>query len=394
MAPEPSSPPSRLALREFWRAALLAASVVSLPATAQAPAPPVEAAANPAASPTAALNQDGWALCNRTGYILEAATARPERSSAIVEGWLRLRPGECRIALPAPLEPGPYLVYARSSDAHRGGRREWAGTVPFCVDPLGSFSAESPPSCASMGLESRKFQPVLIERRNRWRTDFNETQAFTLEQARIAGQQRLLNDIGMDDVRVDGFAGRRLSQSIARFTTQNNLRIAETSPQLYDLLEVAARRRGNAIGLTVCNRSREVMWTAVARRRVDGWESRGWWRLSAETCMRVIDEPLVRTPHYVFAELETEGGVRSLLRTDAEFCVGRARFAVLGRENCLRRGYDPARFIATPVPDSDGQIVEFFERNFGPAGTTRLPRSPDLRPGQSDDATLEPVRTP
>jgi uncharacterized membrane protein len=39
--------------------------------------------------------QDGWRLCNRTSYVVEAATGRPDGSEVIVEGWTRLRPGDC-----------------------------------------------------------------------------------------------------------------------------------------------------------------------------------------------------------------------------------------------------------------------------------------------------------
>ena len=48
----------------------------------------------------------GWDLCNQTSFVLEAATGRPENKSVIVEGWTRIRPGECRTALAGPLKPG------------------------------------------------------------------------------------------------------------------------------------------------------------------------------------------------------------------------------------------------------------------------------------------------
>jgi len=368
MAPEPSSLEKprvfSLMLRAvwLWLTLLTGASFVY---TAQAQAP------------TAG---DGWTVCNKTSFIAEAAIGRPDGSAVIVEGWLRLRPGECRVALPGPLEPGAHFLFARSSDAHRGGRREWGGEWSLCIDSLGSFSAESPPDCAAMGLEERGFRPVMIERRTRWRTDLDETSGYTLERARIAGLQRLLADAGVDEVKVDGFSGRRLSQAIGRFINQNKLDLDENAPTLPDVLEVAARRRAGSIGLTVCNRTRQPMWTAIARRRLEGWESRGWWRISPDSCMRPIDEPLIRSQHFVFAEMESDDGPRRLARAEADFCIGKSRFVVPGREKCAERGYTAAGFVAIEAPEREGQIVEFFERDFAPAA---IPQQPNPQSGMN-----------
>src|SRR5262245_9180437 len=54
----------------------------------------------------------GWSLCNETSYVLEAATGRPDGRAILVSGWVRLRPGECRLAVAAPLARGMYYLYA------------------------------------------------------------------------------------------------------------------------------------------------------------------------------------------------------------------------------------------------------------------------------------------
>jgi uncharacterized membrane protein len=46
----------------------------------------------------------------------------PEEKDVTVEGWLKLRPGECKVAVETPLEPKYHFLYARTSLAHRGGR--------------------------------------------------------------------------------------------------------------------------------------------------------------------------------------------------------------------------------------------------------------------------------
>ena len=119
--------------------------------------------------------------------MLEAATGRPENKAVIVEGWTRLRPGECRVALAAPIKPGVYFVFARSSKAHRGGQREWNGDIPLCVDPNGSFAVENPSSCTAMGLEQRDFQAVRIDKPRRLAMTFSETEH--LQQGRPVGRR-------------------------------------------------------------------------------------------------------------------------------------------------------------------------------------------------------------
>jgi hypothetical protein len=53
---------------------------------------------------------NGWQLCNNTSYVVEAATGRPDSEDVIVEGWTRIRPGQCEIALPGPLKPGMIIA--------------------------------------------------------------------------------------------------------------------------------------------------------------------------------------------------------------------------------------------------------------------------------------------
>ena len=76
---------------------------------------------------------NGWQICNETSFVLEAATGRPDNRSIQVQGWTRLRPGECRLAVAAPLARGTHYLYARTSTAHRGGRRQWGGDAILCV---------------------------------------------------------------------------------------------------------------------------------------------------------------------------------------------------------------------------------------------------------------------
>ena len=316
-------------------------------------------------------NSNGWQVCNETSYVLEAAAGRPDGRAIVVQGWTRLRPGECRIAVNAPLARGTHYLYARTSPAHRGGRRQWGGDARLCIDPSGSFTIENPPNCATMSLEERRFRRVQINKRDTWRTSFSEAQPYTIARARQAGLQRLLTDAGFE-LR-EGRRGadpRRIAQAIAQFRSQARLAPNATENQLMDALEQAARRRAQQVGLTLCNRTRGRLWTAIARRRGEGWESRGWWALNPGGCVRTIDEVLIQEVYYVHAALETNEGPRMLAAGGEAFCTSGARFAVLGRENCEARYYDEQLFTPVGARGRTGLVVDFEERDFLPPGET------------------------
>ena len=75
----------------------------------------------------AAPAQAALTLCNRTSYILYAATSAIQARDSQTQGWTRIAPGDCQIARKEPLTAQSYLVYARSALAHSGPARAWGG---------------------------------------------------------------------------------------------------------------------------------------------------------------------------------------------------------------------------------------------------------------------------
>ena len=316
-----------------------------------------------------AQQSSGWQVCNETSYVLEASAAKPDGRAVLVQGWTHLRPGECRVAITAPLERGTYYLYARTSSAHRGGRQQWGGDAPLCVDPAHSFSFDNPPECANMGMEERLFRRVVISKRDSWRTTFSEAEPYTLSRARQQGLQRLLDDAGYDIyANARSIDPRRIAQAIAQFRAASHLAPNASENQLIDALEVAARRRAEQVGLTLCNRTHGRVWTAVARRRGEGWESRGWWLLNAGGCVRAIDDVLIQPVYYVYASLESDQGDRLLAAGGEMFCTSPARFAILGRENCDSRYYAPTLFTPIATRNRQGLVVDFDDTDFLDAG--------------------------
>jgi uncharacterized membrane protein len=320
-------------------------------------------------APASSQSQAGWQLCNQTSFVLEAATGRPEGKSVVVQGWTRLRPGECRVAIPGQLNPGIYFAFARSSQAHRGGQRIWNGDIPLCVDPNGSFAVENPSSCAAMGLEQRGFQAIRIDKRSGGSMTFKETDLYNKggQSAQNAGIQRLLDDAGVNTDVVDGYLGRESRTAITAFLAEKKLPANTGNVDLIDILEDVARNRALEVGMMLCNRTGNRITAAIARRRPDGWESRGWWTMDAGLCVRTVDESLIAAPHYVFAEMETPQGQRLLTGAETIFCTARSKFAILGREDCEKRRFRQAAFVETAAPEDGKLVYEFFDRAFGPA---------------------------
>jgi len=319
--------------------------------------------------PSAAQGKTGWELCNQTSYVIEAATGRPDGEEVIVEGWTRLRPGQCRTAIQGVLKPGVYFVFSRSSKAHRGGQRDWSGEIPLCVDTNGSFAVENPSSCASMGLEQRGFQAVRFDKGNGSMT-FKETDLYNKggQSPENAGVQRLLNDSGIFQDVVDGYLGRETRAAITDFLIDRKLPVNTSMGDLIDILEDIARKRSMQVGMMLCNRTGNRIVAAMARFRPDGLESRGWWTIEANLCVRTVDESLITAPHYVFAEMATPQGVRLLKGAATKFCTSRAQFAILGNENCEQRRYRSEKFVETAAPEEGKLVYEFFDSAFAAPG--------------------------
>jgi uncharacterized membrane protein len=219
-----------------------------------------------------------------------------------------------------------------------------------------------------MGLEQRRFQAVKIDDRTNWTTRFKEAEPFDKfsQSPLIAGIQRLLNDAGVESGPIDGYLARRTSATISAFLTERGLPPSLAREEIIDVLEDVARNRSLEVGMMLCNRTKQRIWAAIARRRSETLESRGWWGLEPGACARTIDEGLLASPHYVFAEMETPEGPRRLLGAAQPFCTARAKFAISGASDCEARKFRRDLFLETVSPEDGKLVFEFFDRNFAP----------------------------
>ncbi|MGD2134183.1 MAG: DUF1036 domain-containing protein [Maricaulaceae bacterium] len=326
-----------------------------------------------------------WSICNETSYVIEVATSSPEAERQVTEGWTRVRPGDCEIARDE-LTSGLHHIYARSSAAHRGGLREWSGQTPLCVDTR-DFSLAGDAACEDLGFETRYFLEEPIEGTEHTSTMVEPTLEKLHpdygsrvlgdplipgdpERLRVAGIQRLLSDTGFYTRAIDGYPGRRTDQAISAFLSAAGLSNTPPDPELIDMLETAALQRSDEAGLKLCNRAEATVWTAVAMRAEESWESRGWWPLGPDECAKVLDTPLTQAAYYVYAAIEGEAGGedRPLAAAQEAFCLAPTRFAILGRGDCEVRGFEEGRFLTVLSRERPAATLEFSESDFEDAG--------------------------
>ena len=142
-----------------------------------------------ASSALAAPAQAALKLCNRTSYILYAATSSVAGSGSTTQGWTRIAPGDCQIAIPEKLKAQSYLVYARSALAYSGPQHAWGGDFALCVkDSNFSISRKDSPLNCTGDVFAVPFATVQTHNRPDWTmTVDDQPQLASLEAAHLTG---------------------------------------------------------------------------------------------------------------------------------------------------------------------------------------------------------------
>jgi len=343
------------------RSLLMAILVGALPMAASAQTSS-EVAAQDSAPQGTSLN---WDICNETSYVLRYSSAfiRSDRMQAF--GWTTIQPGACSVVTTP--RNSPRFLYAESLPIHRGGIREWKGAVKLCAAE-GDFISEASQDCRLENLKTRNYFAVDPAE---MKTTFIEPSDFGTK-AEIAGLQRLLKDAGYKITRVDGLSGRRTLRTITEAKSDLNLESSASYQDIIGALIPAAETAKAEVGLDFCNDSTSKIFGAIAIQQDGNWTSRGWWPVNVGACVKPYDNSLIGTQAHIFAlqEASDEAGeslpdrrLRSEVVTPAPFCIAEARFAALGRENCLEQGYAVEDF--RPIPsDADGQVIRLTDADF------------------------------
>ncbi len=298
-----------------------------------------------------------YRLCNATGYVLAGAIGFQDdpaypRSEWRTRGWVRMVPGACASVLEGPVRGGSYFVFARSIEAHQGPTKYFSGDQSFCSLPE-NFAIAGRDSCALRGYDTSEFIRVETKAGEEWTTTFGEPRDYSLDQARIAGVQRLLRDNGFRVARIDGYAAKATRRSVMAFQRAKGLEATGTIDDalVTALIEGAELEQAGA-GLDICNRTRHLAWAAVGFRAEDEDVSSGWIRIAPGRCAKAVKGKLAATPYFLYAEAtDGKGAVarergRALVWSGKEpYCTKATRFEIRGREACARRGYDERNFM-------------------------------------------------
>jgi len=294
-----------------------------------------------------------YIVCNKTSYVLYAAVGAEGPKDVTTHGWTRVAPGMCETALKGKLTARAYYSYARSANAHNGPARAWGGDFELCAnaDNFTLRRARGAAACPGEDSFTLPFAESDTRGQESWTTIFTESEAIpTMEDAQIAGLQRLL-----EDNRYKIAAGARnstsLDQALNDFRKRKKLSQRATPAQLFAALERAAEKSASPEGYAICNETTAPLWTAIAYRASAAWVSRGWWKVAPAACARATESPLPATEIFLLAE--RKNGKRVVSGPEM-FCISDASFDVTGRERCELRGLKEAGFAATRAASRRG----------------------------------------
>lgn len=305
----------------------------------------------------------GHQVCNQTSYVIYLALGIPEADQVRSEGWTRLRPGQCRIVLPAPFSKRPYFAYGYSSPVHGGGLHQWGGRTGFCVKLKDNFSIDGKGACIGPEYQMRRFNVIDVHPPDGGKTILSEPAEYG-SRAELAGIQRLLRDNGYRVRAVDGYEGRRTRAAIRKFLARVKISPRPDRPGLIDALEKAAQDQLASTGLHVCNKADAPVWIAYGRRQGRDWQSRGWWTVAPQSCTALLTGRFADKSVYVYAGLKDKGGERPLLMARHNFCVSDIIFAITGRQKCTLRGYQERPFALYKNDSGKGLTITLGPDDF------------------------------
>jgi len=300
-------------------------------------------------------------LCNRTSYILYAATSAVSGNGSSTKGWIRIAPGDCQIARPEKLSSQSYLVYARSALAHSGPERAWGGDFPLCVKD-GDFTLNRRGAAANCTGDVFAVAFATIETHNRpdWTMTFDDQPQFgALEAAQLAGVKRLLKDNGYKIPAIDAKPDKATGAALEDFRRKMKFAERAGNAELFTALEAeAAKRGGTPQGYTVCNDGGADVVAAIGEPAGADFVTRGWWHIAGRACARMITTPLKNAAVWLLAQ--KPGGAVTVSGAD-QFCVAGQEFEIKGRKDCTQRGYTQAGFARTPTHGKSGLVVHINE---------------------------------
>lgn len=315
-----------------------------------------------------------YTICNKTSYVVYAALGYSAGDDIVTGGWTRVLPGACETASAEKLQASAFFLYARSSNAHRGPGRAWGGKAKLCAKAA-NFSLRVRAGAASCPGGDAFFLPFAagdVRGQADWTTILTESAAIpTIEDAQVAGLQRLLNDNGFDVGAINARRNAKMDSAIVQFRARQKIPFQARTIELFQALEREAEKSAAPQGYVICNESKAPLWAAIGLREGNTWTSRGWWRIAPANCTKAWASALAGGRIYLLAE--RENGER-VVGGSAMFCVNDASFEIKGRENCVQRRLKTAGFEEIDITGRRGytaRIGDFGLVPFAPLQATQ-----------------------
>ncbi len=322
-------------------------------------------------SPAAAALQ----LCNRTSYVLYTAVGIQKSTVILTRGWTRIAPGSCATPIAEPLNASAYFVYAYTSQAHSGPSRAWGGPFRLCVKDA-SFSLQMPVSATGCGADDAFLTPfaaVVRGAAKSWTTTFTESARIaSLDDARLAGLDRLLADVGYKIVTGDAHGNKNRNDALSDFRAHQNLPNNAGAAALFAALESQAAKITAPTGYAVCNDGTSEIWAALGLKAGSDYVSRGWWAIAPGGCAKALTDALGPGKIYLFA---TKHGNNRLVSGPEMFCTTDVTFNIQGRERCPQRGLAETGFAATNLDGLPGVTVHIGNNGLS-SGIPQLRQTP------------------
>ncbi len=123
-------------------------------------------------------DERGLIICNRTQYLVWAASGQLRQDDFQSTGWLPIPATQCAQVINSNLTDRFYFYYAEA--VHEDGRpvreagraRVWAGDKALCIKPT-RFAITGDENCLARGFESRGFVQIDTGTAQRWKVNLD-----------------------------------------------------------------------------------------------------------------------------------------------------------------------------------------------------------------------------
>jgi uncharacterized membrane protein len=303
-------------------------------------------------------------LCNRMSYIVEAAIGIEEKGSAATRGWFRIDPGQCRVVLQGALAADQVYAHARVPAIYGPSPLPQTGHADLCV-AQNNFVIGGAHRCGRSGQHLARFTAVRPSPSgDDVAVNFAEEAAYSEDQARDAGIQRLLVVAGYDANPIDGIRGAKTDSALVKFLQDNRLEpTAAARANFFDVLLDAAQRPG--AGFSWCNDTGYAVMAAIGSENAGTVTTRGWYRVEPGKCVRpdVAGRPrrLYSYAEAVDAEgrIVRRGGKQLAWGGDAALCVREVKFELAEPPPCATKGLTEAGFASVELSERGATTVRF-----------------------------------